>query len=341
MVIEQSKQSVIRQTAPRQPEVAFVLTGGAALGASQVGMLRALLEHDIMPDLIVGTSIGSWNGLWFAMHPTLASIDALERLWKSVSFFELFGKNVVNVAMNLAVRRPYLVSDEVLRHILQRVAGEHDLQALTFADVTIPFKVTATNIMQGTSAVFDSGPIAPAIFASSAMPGIFPPVIIDGQQYVDGGLLDNGGVGVAVEAGAKKIYILSVTDGGSTDEPSSSLTELLSRSFHLIASGHVHNAIRRYAGQAEFIVIEDREGSKGNTLDFKLTPERIASGYLAAKRTLHQHEMLLAARGKAHESRDEIARWLQQPPAQSVLHSLAWLDITLHRKFAQHETCAK
>nr|MBA3825721.1 patatin-like phospholipase family protein [Ktedonobacterales bacterium] len=83
---------MIEQAAAKQPpQVAFVLSGGAALGAAQVGMLRALLERGITPDLVVGTSIGSWNGLWIAAHPNLEWLDKLEQVWRSITLFELFG----------------------------------------------------------------------------------------------------------------------------------------------------------------------------------------------------------------------------------------------------------
>src|SRR5271165_373785 len=91
------------------PRVAFVLSGGAALGASQAGMLRALIERGIRPDLIVGTSIGAWNGLWLSFHPDLKGIDGLTAFWKTVTVMELFGGNVVNVVANLATKRPYLI----------------------------------------------------------------------------------------------------------------------------------------------------------------------------------------------------------------------------------------
>ena len=77
---------------PVPPKIAFVLGGGAALGAAQVGMLRALLERDIHPDMIVGTSIGAWNGMWLAAHPALADIDTLERIWRQISIFDVLGK---------------------------------------------------------------------------------------------------------------------------------------------------------------------------------------------------------------------------------------------------------
>src|SRR5579859_2438687 len=71
-------------------EVAFVLSGGSARGALQVGMLQALLEHGIVPNLIVGTSVGSWNGVWLASHPSIEGVRALERIWLHLRMEDIF-----------------------------------------------------------------------------------------------------------------------------------------------------------------------------------------------------------------------------------------------------------
>jgi NTE family protein len=357
--MEAHMSEIVEHGDRKTPEVAFVLSGGAALGASQVGMLRALLERGITPDLIVGTSIGAWNGLWLAAHPDLKSLDKLERVWKSITIFELFGGNVISFVTNRATKRPYLVTNEGMMRIYQRATEIGDLVDATFEQLPIPLKVTASNLTRGETAIFDHGPVAPAVLASSAIPGLFPPLVIDGEQYVDGGLLDNGGVSVAVEAGAKQIYVLSVMTAGTQAEPVATLTDLIVRGLHLVAANHVHSAIRHYANRADFIVIEDNTAERSSALDFRHPTEFFATGYLAAQRALEAHDRLLAERAQAlaaaqvlvaaqaqaaAQSRTQLAtikkdaflaQWLQQPAAQAALNAVAWMDVTLQRSWKQ------
>jgi NTE family protein len=337
-------------TAERKiPDVAFVLSGGAALGAAQVGMLRALLERGITPDLIVGTSIGAWNGLWLAAHPTLAELEKLEGIWKSITLHELFGGNLITFVANRATKRPYLVAGDGMQHIFQRAAQIGDLTDITFDQLKTPLLVTASNLTRGSTDVFRTGPVAPAVLASSSIPGLFPPVIIDGQQYVDGGLLDNGGVEVAVQAGAQRIYVLSVMYAGVLAEPVQTLADLMARSLHLVAANHVHTAIRRYAKEAEFIVIEDDTSSRISALDFHHTTEYFASGYRAATQALDDHERFLAARAQAAaqavtalpaplalpKKPDLFAQWLAQPAAKAALNAVAWMDVAFQKSRKQ------
>ncbi len=269
-----------------QPYTAFVLSGGAALGAAEVGMLRALLERDIHPDLLIGTSIGAWNALWLATHPDATDVAPLEALWLGTSVLRLFGGNALSVLPRLIRNRNYVLSNQGIRRLLGQIFPGRDLDALTFADLAIPLKVNATNIMAGVSTTFERGPLIRAVLASSAIPGVFPPIMIDGQQYVDGGILDNGGVGVAMAAGARRVYVMSVAYGGALKKPIPSVLGLLDRSFHLIASGHVRQAIQRYQDQAEFIVIEDERINESSLIGFHQTKALIKAGYEAAIRAL-------------------------------------------------------
>ncbi len=323
------------------PRVAFVLSGGAALGASQAGMLRALIERGITPDLIVGTSIGAWNGLWVSFHPDLAGMDGLDAFWKTVTMMELFGGNVVNVVANLANKRPYLVPDDGMRHVFLRATRSgkfHD--DVTFEELPIPMKITASNLMRGETRIFDQGPVAPALFASSAIPGLFPPVMIDGEQYVDGGLLDNTGVSAAVEAGATVIYILSAIYAGALNSPVSNLAELLERTIHVTASQDVYRAIRHFADRAEFVVIEDNSAGRRRSMDFGHAGELITSGYHAANVALDRHEALRAAQMISDKmitakgrgiTTPTIARWLREPAAVTTLRFIARMDLRVRR----------
>ncbi|HEY8526084.1 MAG TPA: patatin-like phospholipase family protein [Acidimicrobiales bacterium] len=187
----------------RRP-IAFVLSGGGNLGALQLGMLRALLEHGVTPDLVVGCSVGAINGAGFAHEPTLERLDDLEELWLGLDRRDVLPSGWSN-AVSLA-RRGEAVHDLAA---LRAMAEEH-LPATTFEELAIPFECVATDIGNVQEVWFDSGPLIEPLLASAALPAIYPPVEIDGVRYLDGGIVNDVPMSRAVERGAATIYILQV-----------------------------------------------------------------------------------------------------------------------------------
>jgi NTE family protein len=183
---------------------AFVLGGGGLLGAHQVGMLRALAEADILPDLIVGTSIGAVNGALVAAEPTGAAAR-LGELWRSEALQQAFGENLWERAIKLARSGTHLHSIEPLRRMLTDT-----LPATEFADLAVPFQCVAASIERATASWFAEGPLVPAVLASCAVPGLLPPVEIGGEHYFDGGLVNSIPVGRAVQLGATCVYVMQV-----------------------------------------------------------------------------------------------------------------------------------
>jgi NTE family protein len=182
--------------------VAFVLSGGGNLGALQVGMLRALLEHGVHPDLVVGCSVGAINGAGFADVPTLDGLADLERLWLGLDGQDLLPTGWSN-AVSLA-RRGEAIHD----HSGLRRMAEDALRATTFEALEVHFECVATDVVGAREVWFDSGPLVEPILASSALPAIYPAVEIDGVRYLDGGIVNDVPMSRAVELGARTIYIL-------------------------------------------------------------------------------------------------------------------------------------
>lgn len=192
-----------RTTTGSGPEVAFVLGGGGVLGASEVGMLQALLEAGVVPDLIVGTSVGAINGALVACTPTLEAVRRLTDLWLGLSGDTVFGGT--SLARLRGVGGTALHSNVGLRELL---VGH--LRADRFEDLLIPFECCAASIQRAAEHWFRSGPLVDAVLASCAVPGLFPAVEIDGEHYLDGGLVNSVPVGRAVELGARTVYVLHV-----------------------------------------------------------------------------------------------------------------------------------
>ena len=162
-------------------KVAFVLGGGGVLGAAEVGMLRALIESGVAPDLIVGTSVGAINGAVLAADPSIESVARLTGLWQSMAGDAIFGGSSVTRLRTAARTRTHLHGNEALRRLL----GEH-LPVRRIEELAVPFQCVAASIERAAEAWFDSGPLIDAVLASCAVPGFFPAVRVGDEHYLDG-----------------------------------------------------------------------------------------------------------------------------------------------------------
>lgn len=187
-------------------KTAFVLGGGGLLGAVEVGMLRALFESDISPDLILGTSVGALNGALVAADPSPGVIERLMKLWESAAGSkEVYGDGAVRQVTRAMRTGTHLQSAKPLRERLQQELGD-----LTFDDMVIPFQCCAASIERAAEHWFTEGPVADAVMASAAVPGLLRPARVNGEHYLDGGIVNSIPVGRAVECGAVRIFVLQV-----------------------------------------------------------------------------------------------------------------------------------
>ncbi|HET9172722.1 MAG TPA: patatin-like phospholipase family protein [Actinospica sp.] len=184
---------------------AFVLGGGGVLGACEVGMLRALLEAGISPDLVLGTSVGAINGAVFAADPSLEAVSRLEKVWTELDVRGVFEGSLLT-RIGTAVRtRTHLHANEPLRQLLAEALGTARIEELP-----LRFECVAACIERAAETWFARGPATQAVLASCAVPGLLPAVEVDGEHYLDGGLVDSVPLGRAVELGARRIFVLHV-----------------------------------------------------------------------------------------------------------------------------------
>ncbi len=183
---------------------AFVLGGGGPLGAYEVGMLQALIEHGIAADVVVGTSIGAINGAGIAADPSLEGVARLRSVWLSLDEQEMFGGGLFATALNAFRSRTHLYSISPLRVMLSEWLPER------FEDLVVEFQCVAASIERSAEQWFSSGPLVEPILASSSVPGLFPPVEIGGEHYIDGGIVNSIPVRRAFDLGATTIYVLQV-----------------------------------------------------------------------------------------------------------------------------------
>src|ERR1700736_632803 len=158
---------------------AFVFTGGGSLGAIQVGMLRTLLSHGVRPDFVVGSSVGAINASYFAAAPNLDGVAALERIWSGLRRSDVFPLTLVS-ALGLLMHPGNLVDPVGLGRLI-----EPNLPYRCLEEEYLPLHIMATN-QQGQPVRLSSGPAVEAILASTAIPGVFPPVEIGGEALMGG-----------------------------------------------------------------------------------------------------------------------------------------------------------
>jgi NTE family protein len=194
-----------RYAAVMVARTAFVFGGGGVLGATQVGMLRALLAHGVQPDLVVGTSVGALNGAMLATDPNMATVDRMQELWTSLSRSGVFADSVVAQVARLAAQRTHLHSALPLRRML-----EQHLSVQRIEELPVRFECVAASIERSVAHWFSDGPVIDAVIASCAVPGLFPPARIGEEHYYDGGLVHSIPVGRAAQLGAQRIYVLHV-----------------------------------------------------------------------------------------------------------------------------------
>jgi NTE family protein len=183
---------------------AFVLSGGASLGSIQVGMLEALYERDIRPDLIVGTSAGALNGAFIAERPQVVeTAQELGEVWRGLRRGQVFPVNPLSGALGLLGARRNLVPDHGLRRLISRHATADRLE-----DTLVPLHVIATDVLRGEEVRLSEGPLVDAVMASAAIPGVLPAVDWDGRALIDGGVANNAPLSHALELGADEVYVL-------------------------------------------------------------------------------------------------------------------------------------
>ncbi|HET7407971.1 MAG TPA: patatin-like phospholipase family protein [Mycobacteriales bacterium] len=194
---------------------AFVLSGGGSLGAVQVGMLQALAERGVEPDLLVGTSAGALNASYVAGHGGgRAALEDLGDVWRGLRRRDVFPLNAARAAGAVAGAVSSLCSSEALRRL-----ARHHLSFDRLEDASIPLHLVATDVRSGEEVLLSTGDAVTAVMASAAIPAVFPAVPIDGRHLVDGGIADNCAIMQAISLGADRVYVLPGGYACALDRP--------------------------------------------------------------------------------------------------------------------------
>jgi NTE family protein len=251
----------------RPPVVALVLGGGGARGFAHVGVIRVLEDAGVPIELIVGSSVGSLIGAFYA-GPT--NSYALERIARSLDRDDIF-----DFGLEPALFGTGLASGDRLEQFVR----EH-LTTQLIEDLRIPYAAVATDLDTGETIVLRSGDIARAVRASSAIPGVFEPVRIDGRLLVDGAVSRNLPVQIARDMGADVVIAVDVTAIDTKAREPSNFIEVILRAVNIVVNAEVEEA-RRNAD----VLLTPAVGAVG-FIDFDRKNEAIAAGIEAARAEL-------------------------------------------------------
>lgn len=206
---------------------ALVLGGGGALGVIQAAYIAAAFDMGFAPSLIVGTSVGSLNGAWTALHPDRP--EELLRIWLGLDRLALVKFQPMRLVGKL-LHPTSVTTNEVVPRLLRR-----HLPGATFEQTAVQLAVTATNLSRGEKQVFSEGPLERAIMASTAIPGVFEPVVIGGELFVDGCVTASVDLATAAEMGATEILAIDLTPTPGPARPKTA-AGVLKQSFSILTS---------------------------------------------------------------------------------------------------------
>lgn len=273
----------MRRARRHKSRTVFVLGGGGNLGAIQVGMLQAVLERGIVPDAVVGCSVGAINAAAVAADPTVDGARRMAEVWSSLNDDAICPAGRLSSIRLLANRTRSLQPNDGLRRLL-----ETWLPYRTFEEAELSLHVVAASLDTGRARWFSSGSVIEPILASAALPGVFPPVPIDGELLIDGAVVDNVPVSRAVELGAERIVVLHVGNFERKRPAPKRPIDVLVQSFSIARN---HRFLREMATPpegVELIVVPSIDPGALRYDDFRHSPRLIAGGYAAAAAHLDQ-----------------------------------------------------
>jgi NTE family protein len=276
-------------TTPGQATTAFVLGGGGVLGAAEVGMLRALLERGIRPDLVLGTSVGAINGVMVARDPSAGAIERMTALWQgAVDDRGVYGGPRLETVRRAMTTGTHIYSAQPLKQRLEEELGD-----TTFEELPVRFQVCAASIERAAEHWFDSGRLVDAVVASAAVPGLLPPAKVGKEHFLDGGIVNSIPVGRAVELGARRIFVLQVGRVDRPLKPPRRPWEVARVSFEIARRHRFHRELEELPASVEAHVLpaagtSSKDDSLLGTRDFSGVQERIDLTYEAAKAYLDE-----------------------------------------------------
>jgi len=289
----QNASSAAQPAAPAtRARIGLALSGGGALGLAEIGVIQWMEENHIPIDRIAGTSMG---GIIGAMYATGMSPAEIQKFAEAIDWDEAFLPEPVYSQLSLRRkqdRRDFLIdaplglkyglrgpngynSGQVIGLLLDRIAFPES-GITSFDDLPIPFRCVATDMLSGEGVVLRDGPLAQAVRASIAIPGVFTPVEINGRVLADGGMVQNIPVETALDMNADVVIAVELRLSLSDRTQLKHIAGVLSRAIDVMITQNE----RRSLALAKAKVSIDMNGFSGT--DYQRVTELIALGHQSA-----------------------------------------------------------
>jgi NTE family protein len=263
---------------------ALVLAGGGVRGAVQIGMLQVLAEHGFVPDRIYGSSVGAVNGVAFAGDPTRRGVERMTEIWTGLTRDNVYPQSRLHGPWLYLQQRDSVYSNSGLRAIIEEGVAFERLE-----DAVIPVEVVATSLTDGRERWFTYGSVVEAVLASSAVPAIFPPIEIDGERFIDGGVVDNVPIRRAIDAGATRIVVLLCAPPVYTPTTPKRPVEAMLNALFISIHARFARDMAQLPPGVEIIVCSGYEGGTPDFDDFSTTQALIAEGREEASEVIRRY----------------------------------------------------
>lgn len=260
-------------------KTAFVFAGGASLGAFEVGMLKYLVEQGIKADLVLGTSVGSLNGAFYACNPTIEGVLELEKIWAKIKFSDVFSPSPLTPVKTIFTFGKNFISSKNLRKVITEYLPIENIE-----ETQIPLYLITTDIRRGKEVVLNKGVLLEALMSSVAIPGVFPPQHMGNYTLVDGGLLNNTPISTAVRLGAERVIVFPINFPYSPSEDPKNIERMLIRTLIYVLNRQLASDFEMYKNQVELIIIPPPDDIFVNPADFSKSVMMIESAYEQTKK---------------------------------------------------------
>src|SRR3954454_22220112 len=260
------------------PGTAFVLGGGGNLGAVQVGMLQALLESGIVPEVVIGCSVGALNAAGLAADPSLSGVRKMRETWLNLNGDELWPAGRISGLWMLGRKGQAIQPNSGLRGLIERTLPYRRLE-----DAVLPVHVNATSLETGRGHWFTSGPAVDAILASAALPAVFPPVMVDGEAYIDGGVVDNVPISRALALGARRVFVLHVGNFSRPRQLPRRPIDVLLQSFSIARNHRFLAETDAPPPEVELVVLPGVDPGRIRRNDFSRSRQLMDGAYAATR----------------------------------------------------------
>jgi NTE family protein len=250
-------------------------------------MLQALFEAGITPDVVIGCSVGALNAAGVAADPTLAGVRRMRETWLNLDGDELWPAGRLSGLWMLGRKGHAIQPNTGLRQLIERALPYRRLE-----DAAVPVHVNATSLATGRGHWFTSGPAVEAILASAALPAVFPPVFIDGEAFIDGGVVDNVPISRAVALGVQRVYVLHVGNFTRPRQLPRRPIDVLLQSFSIARNHRFLAETDDPPADVELVVLPGVDPGRIRRNDFSRSRDLIDRAYAAATE-------FLAGRGTA------------------------------------------